>query len=111
MHTKCLVVKVASSATALALRVQRRRFLVRDRLRRSAGLASLLVARRGLLALQDVLLVLKVTSTASLSRMRENIARTQVTNVSHVFGTRVRTCGVRARAHEPRDVARPDAAA
>ena len=50
----------------MTLRVQSGRFLLRDGLRRRLRLAALLVARRRLFSLENVLLVLKVSTAAGL---------------------------------------------
>jgi hypothetical protein len=69
------VVEARASTSALALRVQSGGFLLRDSLRRSLRLAALLVSRRRLLALENVLLVLKVSTAAGLRRRVTSIIR------------------------------------
>jgi len=78
-----LVVEAARAAGALSLTlVQRSRLLLRDRLRGRLRLAALLVSRRRLLALEDVLLVLKVP-TASGLRRRKTPPGVSIENNSH----------------------------
>ena len=67
-----LVVEVAATArTALTLRVERGGFLLSESLRSRLRLTTLLVARRRLLALEDVLLVFKVPAATRLWTWRK----------------------------------------
>lgn len=80
-----LVVEVAATArTALTLRVERGGFLLSESLRSRLRLTTLLVARRRLLALEDVLLVLKVPAATRLWTWRKPGPRVS-THIVHPF--------------------------
>lgn len=80
-----LVVEVAATArTALTLRVERGGFLLSESLRSRLRLTTLLVARRRLLALEDVLLVLKVPAATRLRTWRKPGPRVS-THIVHHF--------------------------